>query len=383
MSRPRVVHVISGLGLGGAERFLLRLVTHPAMAGWEHHVVSLTGGGDIAPRLAAAGIEVVSVAEHEADGGWQRLIRVRRLVRALAPAVMHGWMYHGALATLAGSWGQRPRVPVVWGIRTVLDPGAGHRWPTRMVIRLGGLFSRFPRAIVYNSQAGLASHVAGGFEPSRAMVIPNGLASTPARLSLDARRRLQASLAVPEGTAVLLHVARAHPVKGHIMLLEAMRNLTQQRSNLVLLMVGEGVDRGTPWLDSAVRASLLEPHVRLLGPRDDIEALMGFADVVVCPSNAEGFPNVVLEAMAAGSRIVATDVGDTAAMLDGMGWVVPPRDAASLAAGVEAALRLSPTECDDLATRLRERVVAHYGLESCARRYAALYQACQSRDGAS
>ena len=120
------------------------------------------------------------------------------------------------------------------------------------------------------------------------------------------------------------------------MLLQAVSRLVRRHAGLVLAIAGQGQLAGD--LHEQAKALGLAAHVRLLGARRDVPELLTAADLFVNASHYEGLPLVVLEAMATGTPVVATDVGDVATVLEGAGLVVPPADPASLAMGMEELL---------------------------------------------
>jgi glycosyltransferase involved in cell wall biosynthesis len=115
--------------------------------------------------------------------------------------------------------------------------------------------------------------------------------------------------------------------------------------------------------------------IRLLGERRDMPAVMAALDIVVSSSAfGEGFPNVLGEGMAAGAIPVATDSGDSRAIVDGIGFAVPPRSPDALARAILDALALPAADRARRSAAARERVARDYALDAIARRYLALWR---------
>jgi len=170
------------------------------------------------------------------------------------------------------------------------------------------------------------------------------------------------------------HVARFDPMKDHAGLLRAAAALVAARPQARLVLIGQGVDGANPALARAVAEYGLAGHAHLLGPRPDVAAWTAGFDVAVSSSVSEGFPNVVGEAMACGVPCLVTDVGDSALVVGDAGRVVPPADAAALAAAAAALVDLGEDGRRRLGAAARARVAAEFGLPVVIGRYEAFYR---------
>lgn len=368
----KVLHIITGLGDGGAEAVLDRLISHDAQD--EHHVVSLTGLGKYGPLLAERGVAVTALQMPRGRLTWAGVRGLWRAVRQVRPDVIQTWMYHADL--LGGVAGRLAGVPVVWGVHnTTLEPGRSSRG-TIVVARLCGWLSRrLPRRIVACAQAAVTVHAGLGYDRNRMVVIPNGYDLARFCPDANARARLRREWAVPDDVPLLGMVARFDPYKDHLTCIAALRRLRQSGRAFRAVLVGTGVDDANPALVQAVRAADLSEEVRLLGPRADIPAVMSALDVHVLSSSAEAFPNVLAEAMACGTPCVATDVGDAAVIVGETGWVVPPRDAVALAGALEQALQAWQDASGWRARQqaCRQRIEQRYSIEAMVQRYRSVW----------
>lgn len=354
----RVLHVISGLGVGGAETVLAQLAPALAARGIDQHVVSLTGPGPFAERLAAAAIPLTLLDLRQAGGLAVALPRLIRLVRRFRPGILQGWMYHGDLAAtfahrLAG--GRHAR-RLFWGVRCSDMDLARHA----RLIRIEALLSRLPDAIVANSAAGAAAHLAHGYRPRRLEIVANGIDTARFRPDAEARAAIRKALAIDPGRRVAIHVARVDPMKDHARLLEAFAGLPDVQ------LVLAGADTET---------LLLPPNARALGVRDDVPSLLAAADIAVSSSAfGEGFSNALAEGMSAGLAPVATDVGDTRLIVGDTGPVVPPRDAAALREAVRSVADTDDRELAARGLRARAQIVGRFAIEPMIDRFDALYR---------
>jgi glycosyltransferase involved in cell wall biosynthesis len=203
--------------------------------------------------------------------------------------------------------------------------------------------------------------------PARSVtVIPNGIRPSPAAPST-----LRAELRLAPDQRIALAVGNLYPVKGHEYLITALAGREPGLANVHAVIAGRGHAH-----DALVRhaeALGVASRVHLLGYRGDIPNLLGGADVFVLPSLAEGMPLALLEAMFAGRPVVATDVGEVAAVLEGRaGMVVPPANPVALGAAIARVLN-DAAGARRMGDRARVRAWSEYHLDRTVERYAALY----------
>lgn len=369
----RVLHVITALGVGGAERMLLKLLGARALSGVEQRVIAMLPGGALANPMRATG---ANVDELDFLGGVPLASGAARLVtraRRFNPDLVQGWMYHGNLGASLARALLRRRVPLVWGVRQSLRTLDGENSFARVGIHLNRAWSGQPDRLLFNSQTSLLQHRDFGFDTRRAQYLPNGFDTSTFVQDAAARRRCRAAWGVQEGTVVFGLVARYHPTKDHGSFVEAAREVQAQRGAARFVLAGTGVDAGNEALVRAVADSGLGAHLRLLGPQHDVPSLLSGLDVYVSSSRAEAFSNSLGEAMCCALPCVVTDVGDSRQVVGGTGRVVPPGDPATLAAAMVDLIDIGPSGREDLGRRARQRIVSNFDIEDAARRYAALY----------
>ena len=302
-------------------------------------------------------------------------LELARVVRAVRPDLIQGWMYHGNLAaTLIAPGLGTP--PVLWNIRQSLEDLDGDKFLTRQVIRLGRALSARPQRIIYNSHAAARQHHAFGYHDGAVEIIANGFETDRTGPDQAVRAAQRAALAIPSDAPLFLHVARFHPMKDHRSFVAAAVRCLETLPQARFVLAGSGVSAASVGLAELLPTGQL-PHFVFPGEVGEIMGLMQAADVLVVSScRSEGFPNVLGEAMLAGTPCIATDVGDCALILEDAGLVVPARDPEGLALamvrlGRDAGLRLA----------LGERVCDRFAIEGAVSRYLALYQTMLNEAG--
>jgi teichuronic acid biosynthesis glycosyltransferase TuaC len=312
---------------------------------------------------------------------------------ALAPA-LHGRRLLRALQGALGHEGHRPDLyhahwlfPTAWAtIRAVADSDVPvvasargsdvHTYPvrnrrlrrlTREAMGAATLVSAVSRALALQARA-------LGPPGMEIEVVHNGVDDRLFCPSSD-RRALRRDLGLPEEGLYWISVCRLHPAKGTAELLGAFTRLAEKSAHVRLLLVGDGPEAAS--LQRKLMERGLADRVVLAGRRapEEVARWLQAADAFVLASHAEGLPNVVLEAMASGLPVVATDVGGTnEAVVHGVsGLLVPHREVGALA---EAMARVS--EDHELAARFgaeaRKRVERNFGWRASALRWIDVYE---------
>jgi glycosyltransferase involved in cell wall biosynthesis len=212
-----------------------------------------------------------------------------------------------------------------------------------------------------------------GIPAARIAVIPNGVDTRryPRRGDREATR---AALGLRPDERAVAVLATFKEQKGHRYLIEAAGALRDDFPDVRYLLIGDGALR--PELERQIAAAGLGGSIRLLGTRPDVPALLAAADLFALPSLWEGLPMALIEAMAAGLPVVATDVSGTrGVMVEGeTGLLVAPGDAPALARAI-AALLARPDRAAQMGAAARRRVELHFSARKQAADHLALYAA--------
>jgi glycosyltransferase involved in cell wall biosynthesis len=349
--------------LGGQERQTVLNVRTMDRARFAPLVGTLHADGEHLADLAALGVKPFVF-----DVGRKMLrpntaLQVARLVRFIQAeriALVHAQdLYTNVLGSLAA---KIAKVPVI-----VTRVDLGHHVPGYRRPLLALASQRADRVLV-NALCIRDLAIRDGTEPDRVVVVRNGV--DVAELDRDGGREPEAP--APEPGAMVCIANMHHPVKGQSDLLMAMKEVVRARPEARLVLVGDGLRR--PHLERAARQLGIADHVRFLGHRRDVGAILARAVLGISASHAEGISNALLEAMASRLPVVATAVGGSPEIVrDGVnGRLVPPGAPAALARGI-----LDLLEDAELRRRLgaegRRIVEREFSLAQMRTSYDALY----------
>jgi glycosyltransferase involved in cell wall biosynthesis len=205
------------------------------------------------------------------------------------------------------------------------------------------------------------------------VVVPNGYDFSAFHFNLETRLAARVQLGINERDVVIGVIGRFDPLKDFANFVSAAAMVAEEDDNTKFLMVG----RENEWSNATLcgwieRAGLID-RFHLIGQQTDVTRFLSAMDIFCLSSVSEAFPNVVVEAMAMGRPCVVTRAGDAAIILDDEDYVVPVKDAASLANALLKMCRLDPMARKHLGDSNAEKVRRRYGIEVVRQKYAAVY----------
>ena len=374
MKKIKVVHIINALNYGGAEVMLCSLLARTDRERFESMVVALIDVLPLAERVEALGIPVRAIGMRPGVPDPRGVARLARLLHRERPQVVQTWMYH---SNLIGGIAARLSVlaPVVWGVHEVRAEKRTTLWTMAAGARLS---RRLPARIVCCSESARRVHEQQGYATEKLMTIPNGFDTGAFRPDPTARFEVRRELGVGPDTLLVGLVARYSPPKDPLNFLRAAALLKDWCPGVHFVLCGTQMDEANAELVSVVEAYGLRGRCHLLGTRHDMPRLTASLDLAVLSSISEAFPLALGEALACGVPCVATNVGDSAAIIGESGRIVPPRDPQALASACRELLELSPEARARMGQLGRLRIQERYEMVSITRRYEDLYEALRA-----
>lgn len=370
----KIVHLITGLGLGGAENQLSQLVMHSDSNRFKHIIISMQDLGQWGPKLLQQGFTVYTLNMRRSSISISGLYRLYKILRQEKPNILQTWLYHAdLLGVLVGKFLRFPKI--VWNIRCSDMQLKNYSRLTSLVIQLCSYISFLPKAVIVNSHAGQKAHQALGYQVKRWINIPNGFKTDYFKPDILSRDRMRSNLKIAQKTLLVGMVARFDPMKDHIGFLAAAKKVLEKFKNVQWVLAGTGVDNQNETLIKEVNNLGLASHIHLLGPQTNMPELLNGLDLLVLPSAfGEGFPNILGEAMSCGVPCVASHVGDSAIIIGDTGEVVKPSEPNDLAKAIADILELDVAERKRLGELARKRIVENYHFLNIIKHYETIYE---------
>lgn len=386
--RIRVLTLVAGLAIGqpggGAERFGVELARHLDRACFEPIVCGFWRRGLPAEThwrnfLTSSGVDTFFAADRGkafTPGSYVGGLRnIASILQGRPVDIIHSHFQLGTIAALVLRRALSARALLRTAHGTV-----NREWGNTPLGLTGRqLFTRYIFPLALNVEVGVSGDVVASLDArsgarlahKRAQLIFNGISPDRFETAVDTRG-VRSDLGLPPKGPVIGGVGRLSEQKGYIYLLRALPEVMAAWPSIRLILVGDGELRQS--LEAETARLGISEAVRFVGARQDVDRLYHVMDLLVLPSLWEGLPTVVLEAMASGIPVVATDIPGTRDLVQDKrtGWLAPAADPGGLARAILAGLS-DADERAEVAHRAAIEVAPHYSLKNIARQYEELY----------
>ena len=358
-AKPKIVILIKGLGIGGAERLISEAVQFWDRDRFEYRVAYLLPWKDqLVPSIQTAGVQVVQLGNGKL--GPTTFRAVRTYFREIEPDLVHAHLPStGILARMTSP------APVVYTEHNVVS---SYRQPTRAINR--ATYGRNTRLIAVS---GAVAESVTSYPKPAPIVIPNGVSVS---VSAEEKNRARVELGIDENTLLVSHVGNIRPHKGHQNLIDAVARLKDSKNPFLVVSIGGEKNPGDlERITNSARSAGVDGALRFLGRREDALAFVGASDMMVNPSDHEGLPLAILEAMSLGKPVVATAVGGVPSVIESgvTGLLVPVADATELAQSLENLIS-DPALRSRLGSAAQQVALERHGLGSMIQTVERVYE---------
>ena len=374
--RLNILFVIGSLEIGGTEKQMFILTSRLRRIGFSCSVFALKADGPLRQIFEEIDVPVYCGDLTKRDlrkAPWKLVLSLYRLLLVIKrerPTIIHAFLplvvFIGALA------GRIVRVPMVITSRR----GFGTHQDRYFVLKALDHFANIlSHRVIVNSRAVWKDMIERDhIDESKLYLIYNGIDSIPFEDALQDREEGRKELGVEIDERVVIVVANLIKYKGHLDFLKAAKKVMDKIPKTRFLLVGEdrGIQKHLEWKCHELGIS---SQVKFMGQRNDIPQLLALSELSVLPSHEEGFSNTILESMAAGLPVVATNVGgNPEAVLDGKtGWLVPPENPTVMAEKIIDLLS-NPERARSWGEQGRKRVKKLFTVEEMVKNHLELYR---------
>jgi glycosyltransferase involved in cell wall biosynthesis len=357
----RIALLIRSLETGGSERQVALLARGLRERGHDVRLLTFYDGGTLREGIESGGVAVASLGK---KGRWDVvpfLIRFVGAVGRLRPDVLYSFLPTANLLTLLLKI-RYPSLPLVWGVRSASMNLAHYDRLSRYSYAAERLFLGLPDLVIANSNA--AVHALGARR--RIDVVPNGIDIDRFRPDAGKRAEMRSRLGVGAGQPLVGIVGRLDPIKDHETFLRAARAMVDRGCDAKFVIAGDGEGDYRRRLEQLANELGISDRVAWVGEIGEIERLYPALDVLISSSESEGFPNALAEAMASGVPCVATEVGDSRAIVGACGEMAAVRDWTGIAAAAQRVMQAP------LGVESREWIVRNFSVTAMLERTEAL-----------
>ena len=372
----KVLHIITGLGQGGAEEDLYKIITAFKNSGFlmeDIVVVSLTIKSFYGPKLSSLGVRVVALNLNKTLTAPWSIINCCKLINKFEPDIIHAWMYHANIfASIMNLF--CTKATVIWSVLASLYNIKNEKLSTRWVIRLSKLLSIFSSKITYNSYASQKQHIEIGYYERKSLVIHNGFCCKTFIKDNNIYKKIRTQFGLEPNIKLDGIFARFHPVKNHEGFLKVASIIKDKyRNSVKFIMAGSNINGKNNILGNLIKQYGLIDDVMLLDCVNSVD-YMPALDLLLSLSWGESFSNSIGEALLCGVPCVATDVGDAKFLIKNYGAVVKVGDDKAIAKEALRILNISSESYQELSHSARQYIINQFSMDKNFDSYKKLYK---------
>ena len=379
INKIRLTHIITGLNTGGAEMMLLKLTKSMNKNLFEITIISLSSKGILNNEFKKIGIKV-NYCNIKFLRLFSGVISLYKFLKKSKPDIVQTWLYHsdflgGIVAYFIGVKN------IVWNIRGSYIGLKLNKFHTFFIIYINGFLSKFiPKFIVSNSYECINIFSSIGYKRDIFKFIPNGFDTQKFSPNIKIRNNFRKEIKIPSNAKLIGYIARFDAQKNHYGFIKIASIIKSKFPNAYFLLAGSGIDYNNEVLIDWIDKFNLKSSFRLLGCRDDINKINSALDLYLSPSNGEGFPNSIGEAMSCGVPCIATDVGDCKKIINNNNLITKVDDLTDFTNKTLIALNWNKKEIKNQSFLARERIKKLYSIEKVKDQYEEFYKSLIKND---
>lgn len=367
----KIVHIISGLKSGGAERSLFNVCNSNISDYLIQSVICLGDKAIYGDKLEELGVEVYYL-NFKNNNKLYAFLNFKNIIKKISPDIVQGWMTHGNFASVLAYFILSGRPSLFWNIRQTVYKLKHEYILTRFLFLINILLSRIPNGIISNANISIKQLIKFGYKNDSFILIPNGFDTNYWKPDHNLRQIERNKLKFNENDFVLGYVGRYHPMKNIKLLLEAFHKLSQQNSKIKLVIVGQNLNNYNI-KEKSIIDMIPQNQILIIDNTEDVKKYYNIFDLLIlCSAWGEGFPNVLGEAMSSELCCISTPVGDTPDILEDVGYLVPLDDVDFLIEKVKNCMD-NPEELNKLGRKARIKILNQYSMEKTINSYLNIY----------
>ena len=367
----KIVHIISGLKSGGAERSLFNICNSNISDYFIQSVICLGDKAIYGDKLEELGVEVYYL-NFKNNNKLYAFLNFKNIIKKISPDIVQGWMTHGNFASVLAYFILSGRPSLFWNIRQTVYKLKHEYILTRFLFLINILLSRLPNGIISNANISIKQLIKFGYKNDSFILIPNGFDTNYWKPDHNLRQIERNKLKFNDNDFVLGYVGRYHPMKNIKLLLESFHKLSQQNSKVKLVIVGQNLNNYNI-NEKSIIDMIPQNQILIIDNTEDVKKYYNIFDLLIlCSAWGEGFPNVLGEAMSSELCCISTPVGDTPDILEDVGYLVPLDDVDLIIEKVKNCMD-NPEELNKLGRKARIKILNQYSMEKTINTYLNIY----------
>jgi len=363
----KVLHVINGLGIGGTENMLFKiLANYRTNKRLSHTILVLRGESFYSDKIKSLDYEVIHLKVNKMNFFFKQA-KLLKIIKN--HDIISSWLYHADLISfIYGKFILKKKV--IWNIRHSNLDKKYNKWSTNLIVKINAKLSRKIDFMTFNSNKAFDSHIKAKYHIKDYSIIPNGFDLDEMYFNSFERVNVRNIYNVDEHTPFIISVGRWNIQKNYQGLLKSLSSL-KKLVDFKAALIGDGLESSNVELKRLIDYHSLSEQVYLLGPQKNIRSYMSAADIYVSASIGESFSNAIAEAMACELNCVVTDVGDSRIIVDNTGLVVNPNNNYELTNAIHSLIQNNKWVYRN--RQARKRIKDKYDISKVVRAYKILF----------
>lgn len=354
----KIIHLVQALDSGGCENMLLRTV--PLMHDFNHKIITLNHKGELAEQFEKKNIPIININQKNLLDIFS-YFKLLKKIKKEKPDIIITYLFH---ADFVGRLFLQlfTKIKVIPFLRTTYN----HKkyWPAR-------LFEKNTKYFVNNYLANSESvknfYIKNiGVKKEKIAVIPNGI-DVDFFDKVERNENLRESFGIKKEETVIICVANLHINKGHKYLLEAFEKIYENNQKIKLLLIGEGDEK--EGLLNQIKNYKSKKNILFLGKRKDVPYLLKISDIFVLPTLFEGMSNAIMEAMACGLPIIATDIQENRELIkdNESGKLIPAKNSIALAKNINQFI--NEADLNNIHTNAKDEISKNFNINIIVKKW--------------
>jgi len=374
MNKKIIIHIITGLGDGGAEGVLYRLIKH-SKSNYTHKVISLMDEGKYGNKLEKLNIQVFCIGFKRGKLNFKGVLKLFKILKNNKSDILQTWMYHSDLlgGLLGYLFGHKN---IIWNVRGN-GKGLIHKnIYSKIILKLCIYLSHYiPKMIITCSKQAKVNHINFGYKKIFT-VIPNGFDHFKFRDDINKRLLIRKKYGVKDNELLLGCIARYSEQKSHKFIINSLKDYLKKKKNIKILFIGYKIKNNNNIINLLKKYNILQYFI-LLKNQNNIEDIMNSLDLHLLISKyGEGFPNVIAESMLCKIPSITTNVGDSKHIVGNKGWIIEVNSSSQLIRSIDKAIKVKdyyPKLWHQLKSKVRFRIVKKYNIDKMVTNYSNIW----------
>ena len=373
--KKKILHIITSLSGGGAQRVLFRLIDNSKKieTEFEHIILNLSQGGFYEKKFLEINVKVYNIGIPKGTFSIKYIFDIINYLKNINFDIIQTWMYHsdflgGILSKLFTNKN------VIWNIRSANLSWKLNKWHTIVIARICSMISYFiPDKIISNSNKAIAYHRSYGYSKKKFNLIFNGFDSQYLKPNSEIRKNLRKKFNINEDDFVIGNIARWDLQKDQNNLLNAFSKLGENKK-IKLFLLGENINYNNLHLTNLIEKYKIDKdNIILQEQTDSVYDFINIFDLSVISSIGESFPNAIPESMLMCIPVVSTKVGDIESVIDAStGWICESGNSTDLFEKISFAIFVCQKKKDEWEKKkinCRKKIINFFGIKEMLDNY--------------